>query len=150
MKICWFFLTLALCSCRTSYSPVKLEDPKPEVLAAIAQAVDAAYVPKAVPIVLSQEQQGFLKTLTISDPLSLVHPRYYDRIECIELRQVERFYFNYTGDVSHSEVITLPEDEFWMPLNVLAQYYCRFSGFPMEPHLSVPILMGALSQKSKR
>lgn len=118
------------------------------MLAAIAQAVDAQYVPKAVPIALSQEQQEFLKTLTISDPyIFLVHPRYYDRIKCIELCQVERFYFNYTGDVSHSEVITLPENEFWMPLNVLAQYYSRFSGFPLGTHLSVPMLMGALSQK---
>jgi hypothetical protein len=103
-----------------------------------------------VPIVLSQEQQEFLKELTISDPLSLVHPRYYDRIKCIESRQVERFYLNCTGDISRSEVITLPENEFWMPLNVLAQYYARFGGFPFGTNLSVPVLMGALSQKVKR
>lgn len=148
MRICWLFLALVMCSCRTSSSPVKSTETKPEVLAAVARAVDSAYVSKAVPIVLSQEQQEQLKAVTITDPLSLTHPRYYDRIKNIESCQVERFYLNYTGDVSRSEVISLPEDEFWLPLKLLAQYYSKFGRLPVGTNLSVPMLKGALAQKN--
>jgi hypothetical protein len=122
---------------------------KPEVLAAVAQAFDNAYVPKDKPVVLSREQQEYLKVVTFSDSVSLVHPRHFDRIKSIELRQVERHYLNYTGEVSRSEVISLPEKEFWEPLKVLARYYSKLGSFPLETNLSVAILNGSLAEKAK-
>lgn len=148
MRICWLFIMLALCSCRSS-PPVQSTEAKPEVLAAVAQAIDSGYVPKSLPFVLSPKQQEYLKAVTISDPSNMVHPRHYDRIRSIESRQVERFYLNYTGEVSRSEVITLPEDEFWLPLKLLAQYYSKFGRLPVGTNLSVPMMKGALAQKVK-
>ena len=150
MKICWLFPTLALCSCGSPSLPVKSMEAKPEVLAAVAQAIDSAYVPKAIPIVFSLEQREYLKAVRIVDPLSMVHPRYCDRVKSIESGQVERFYLNYTGDISRSEVITLPMDEFWLPLKLLAQYYSKLGRLPVGTNLSIPMLNGALSQKAKR
>ena len=147
MKIFWFVLTIAVCSCRSSRYPVESLNKETEVLVAIAQAIDASYTPSGTPMMLSKEEIEFLKGISILDPLSVVHPRHYDQIKSIESLQVERFYYNYSGNVSHSETISLNEDEFWLPLKLLVQYYLRFGRLPVGSELSVPMLKGALTQK---
>jgi hypothetical protein len=99
---------------------------------------------------LSEEQKEHLRGITFVDPLSFVHPRYFDRIKHIEHRKVERFYLNYAGEIHRSQLIILTEEEFWEPLKLVAEFYEKFGHLPAGTALSVPILKGSLSQKSKK
>jgi len=139
------FLALYVCSCR---SP-KVVETKPGVLEAVAQAVDTNYNPGKTALSLRPEEKTQLQGIQFSDPLVNVHPRYIDRVKSVEHCQVERSYLNYTGEVSRTEVVTLPEDEFWEPLKLLAQYYSKFGRLPTGASLSVPVLKVALAQKAK-
>ncbi|MDX1952851.1 MAG: hypothetical protein SFY81_11765 [Verrucomicrobiota bacterium] len=149
VKLLGLILALAFCSCRSSFPPAKSIETRSAVLAAIAQAIDANNLSEELPIALTRQQREQLKALTFWDSLSPLHPRYYDRIKSTQTRQVERYYLNYTGDISRSELIILPEREFWEPLKLLAQYYSRFGSLPTETSLSVWMLQGALAQKSR-
>ena len=150
MRIIGFLLMLAVCSCQTSKSARNTASILEPALGAIAQVMDASYSPKETSLVFSLEQQEHLKAITFSDPLSMDHPRYFDKIRSIQQFQVERFYLNYTGEVSRSEIVVLPEAAFWEPLRVLAEYYSKFRRLPIRTTLSVSILKGALAEKIGR
>ena len=150
MRIIGLFLMLTVCSCQSSKPSRNTASVTESALEAIAQVMDESYSPKEATIVFSPEQREHLKAVTFSDPLSMDHPRYFDKIRSIQQFQVERFYLNYTGEVSRSEIVVLPEAAFWEPLRVLAEYYSKFRRLPIGTTLSVSVLKGALAQKPER
>ncbi len=98
---------------------------------------------------LSQDERKRLKQYKFMDSLSTIHPRFYDRIKNVERREIERFYFDYSGNIPRSEVLVLSEEEFWRPIKVVAQYYQTFKRLPSQLELFTPVLQGAIDSKLK-
>jgi hypothetical protein len=136
-------LLVLLCSCRSPSPAGKMTASKPDERSSAGRTNGVA------PGLLSGELQEYLRRVTFLDPLSLVHPRYIDRIKSIESGEVERMYFNYTGEISRSEVITVPEEELRELMDVLLEYQDTFGAFPMATNLSIPMLKGALASGRK-
>lgn len=110
----------------------------------IAQAMDTNYF-TSHSFLFSQFQVKQIEAITFHDPEFLVmHPRFFDKVADVEKRQIKRYFLHYTGQVSHYELLTLPPDQFWYPIKLLALYYIRYKTFPNPATCSIPLLEAAL------
>ncbi len=123
---------------------------RPELLQAVAQAMDGHYIPTVEPVALKELHRGQLKQVVIYDSFMLNHPRYVDRIHEVASCTVERSYLSRTGNVTRTEVITLPEAEFWKPLALLAACYEKFGMVPTTGRISTTSLELLLKQEPLR
>ncbi|MCD6050208.1 MAG: hypothetical protein K0Q55_1611 [Verrucomicrobia bacterium] len=123
---------------------------RPELLQAVALAIDGHYIPTVEPVALKELHRGQLKQVVIYDSFMLNHPRYVDRIHEVASCKVERTYLSHTGKAKRSEVITLSMEEFWKPLALLAACYEKFGVVPTTGRISVTSLELLLKQEPVR
>ncbi|MGN6385241.1 MAG: hypothetical protein ACTHMT_03280 [Verrucomicrobiota bacterium] len=96
----------------------------------------------------SPDQLEQLKQYKLVDHLALPNLFYYDRVWSVEAREMRRSYLNESGDIAREAIISLPESQFWKPIQALADYYEEFHRLPAGSYLAVPSLEGEVAAHS--
>jgi len=150
MRILLLGILVCLCSCRTAPVPVYTKPQFEPVLNAIAHALDPAFSRFDHRVTLSREVEQQLQAAVFTDPAGFTHPRYFDRIHNVSAHQVERSFVDYSGAVVRKEILTLPEEQFYEPLVLVAAYYEKHGTLPIGTSWSIPILKSLLQADVKR
>jgi hypothetical protein len=96
----------------------------------------------------SPDQLEQLKQYKLVDHLPLPNILYYDRVWNVEAREMKRSYLNESGDIAREAIISLPESQFWKPIQALADFYDEFQRLPAGSYLAVPLLEGEVAAHS--
>ena len=63
----------------------------------------------------------------------IVDFRFEEKIHNLEKYEVKRIYYDFTGCISRTEIVSLEPAEFWKRVQLLRRYYEKFNHFPFIP-----------------